>query len=225
MGWWTDHVVPRLTDSALAAPEIGALRRVACAPLTGRLLEVGFGSGLNLPHLGPEVTGVDAVEPSDVGWARSESRRRDFPVPVRRIGLDGQEINAPDATYDSALVTFSLCTIDDPARALTQIHRLLRPGGVLAFLEHGLSPEPGTARWQRRLDPLQRTLCGGCHLSRDIPGLLTGAGFEIHSLEERVLLPGPAFARPWAYGFVGQAVRAEPARDPDRRRPPPPEGH
>lgn len=209
MGWWTDRVVPRLTDSALSAPEISALRAAVCEPLTGRVLEVGFGSGLNLPHLGAEVSGVDAVEPSDVGWSRSESRRRSSPMPVDRIGLDGQEIDAPDATYDSALVTFSLCTIEDPGQALGEIRRLLRPGGVLAFLEHGLSPEPWVARWQHRLDPLQRRLFGGCHLSRDVPALVTGAGFEIRSIQEKVLLPGPALSHPWAYGFLGLAVRAE----------------
>lgn len=208
MGWWTDHVVPRMTDSALSAPEISALRSDVCTPLTGRVLEVGFGSGLNLLHLGPDVSAVDAVEPSDLGWSRSESRRRSSSVPVDRIGLDGQEIDAGGATYDSALVTFSLCTIEDPARALSQVHRLLRPGGVLAFLEHGLSPEPSVARWQHRLDPLQRTLFGGCRLSRDVPALVADAGFEIRSIEERELFPVPALARPWTYGFVGHARTA-----------------
>ena len=208
MGWWTDHVVPRLTDGALSAPEISALRAIVCAPLTGCVLEVGFGSGLNLPHLGPGVTAVDAVEPSDLGWSRSETRRAAARIPVDRIALDGQQIGAPDASYDSALITFSLCTIEDPAKALSEVRRLLRPGGLLAFLEHGLSPEPSVARWQRRLDPLQRNVCGGCHLSRDIPALLTETGFEIRSLEERLLVPGPALSHPWAYGYLGQAVRA-----------------
>lgn len=211
VGWWTDRIVPRLTDTALSALEVDELRAVACAPLTGRVLEVGFGSGLNLPHLGPDVSALDAVEPSDLGWARSQSRRDEATVPVQRIGLDGQAIDAPDEAYDSALVTFSLCTIEDPGRALAQIRRLLRPGGRLAFLEHGLSPDPAVARWQHRLDPLERTVCGGCHLSRDVPALVTAAGFEIGSLEQRTLMPGPSVARPWTYGFVGHAVRPDAA--------------
>lgn len=205
MGWWTDRVVPHLTDGALSRPEISALRRTACAPLIGRVVEIGFGSGLNLPHLPPGITAVDAVEPSDLAWTRSAVRRQEAHFPVTRVGLDGQAIEAADESYDSALVTFSLCTIGDPARALGEVRRVLRPGGRLAFLEHGLSPTDRVARWQRRLNPLQGTICGGCQLDRDIPALVRDAGFEIVDLEERTLQPGPAFAEPWAYGFLGQA--------------------
>lgn len=203
--WWTDRVVPVMTDVALSPPHIDKLRARACAPLTGRVLELGFGSGLNLEHLGAEVTALDAVEPSDVGWSRSAARRRTSRVPVRRIGLDGQAIDAPDATYDSALVTFSLCTIPDPARALAEVRRLLKPGGGLAFLEHGLSPDPSVARWQQRLDPLERALAGGCQLTRDVPALVTSAGFDLEALEEGVLMPGPKLMRPWSHGYLGHA--------------------
>ncbi|GGD13552.1 class I SAM-dependent methyltransferase [Nocardioides daphniae] len=205
MGWWTDHVVPRMTDATLSAPEIAALRAQACRPLGGRLLEIGFGSGLNLPHLPEAVTAVDAVEPSDVGWSRSADRRRTARLPVRRVGLDGQAIAAPDASYDSALVTFSLCTIPDPTLALTEVRRLLRPGGVLSFLEHGRSPDERVAAWQRRLDPIEKRVAGGCHLSRDIPALVRGAGFDVVALEERMLVAAPAVAAPWGHGFVGVA--------------------
>lgn len=203
MGWWTDRVVPRLTDATLSAPEIGALREVATLPVEGRVIEVGFGSGLNLPHLPDAVTAVDAVEPSELGWSRSASRREESSLPVRRIGLDGRAIGAPDASYDSALVTFSLCTVPDPSRALAELRRVLRPGGVLAFLEHGLSPRERVARWQRRLDPLQSALCGGCTLSRDVPTLVTEAGFSIDQLEQRVLVPAPPVMHPWAFGYLG----------------------
>lgn len=204
-GWWTERVVPVLTDATLSNAEVAALRARACAPLTGRVLELGFGSGLNLEHLGAAVTAVDAVEPSDVGWARSGERRRTSRVPVARVGLDGQAVDAPDASYDSALVTFSLCTIPDPALALAEVRRLLEPGGVLAFLEHGLSPEPAVARWQRRLDPLEGALAGGCQLTRDVPALVRGAGLEVEDLEQGVLIPGPRLVKPWAYGYLGHA--------------------
>lgn len=205
MGWWTERMVPRLTDATLSAPEISELRAQVCAPLTGRVVEVGFGSGLNLPHLPAAVTAVDAVEPSDLGWERSADRRRDARLPVVRVGLDGQAMAAPDATYDSALVTFSLCTIPDPALALAEVRRVLRPGGLLAFAEHGLSPDASVARWQRRLDPIERRVAGGCHLTRDIPALVGGAGFDIVTLDQRMLAAGPAVTAPWSYGFVGAA--------------------
>jgi ubiquinone/menaquinone biosynthesis C-methylase UbiE len=183
MGLWTDRVVPHLTDRALRSEEIGELRVEACEGLHGRVLELGFGSGLNLRHLPPEVTSVSAVEPADEGWALSESRRRRSPVPVERSGLDGQALAEPEASFDSVLVTFSLCTIPDPAAALTEVRRVLRPGGRLHFLEHGLAPDPSVARWQHRLEPLQKRLAGGCHLTRRIAERVDDAGFELEDVD------------------------------------------
>lgn len=207
MGWWTERVVPRMTDASLSAPEIGELRATTCAGLHGRVLELGFGSGLNLPHLPDDVREVAAVEPSDLGWSRSEIRRRAASVSVQRIGLDGQAIELPDQSVDSALVTFSLCTIPAPARALAEVRRVLAPGGALHFVEHGLAPDPEVARWQRRLEPMQRAVFGGCHLTRAVPDLVRAAGFDVARLEERYL-PGPRIGRPWTYGYLG---RAEPS--------------
>jgi SAM-dependent methyltransferase len=205
MGWWSERAVPHLTDLALRSREIGELRDEACRGLRGRVLEVGFGSGLNIRSYPAEVTSVAAVEPSDVGWRLSERRRTRTDLPMQRSGLDGQHLAEDDATFDSALVTFSLCTIPDPAVALAEVRRVLRPGGSLHFLEHGLSPDEGVARWQRRLDPVQRRLFAGCHLSRDVPGLVEGAGFEIAELRAEYQ-PGPRVAHPWTYGYLGRAV-------------------
>ena len=180
-----------------------ALRATACAGLTGRVLEIGFGSGLNVGRYPAAVTGVDAVEPSDLGWELSADRRDAANVPIARVGLDGQRLEAEDAAYDAVLSTFTLCTIPDVERALAEVRRVLRPGGTLHFLEHGLSPEPGVARWQRRLDPLQGRVAGGCHLSRDIPGLVSTV-LRIGTVEA-AYLPGPKVGRPWGYGFVGVA--------------------
>lgn len=205
MGWWTEHVVPRVTDVTLRGREIGESRARACAGLSGRVLELGFGGGLNLLHLPPEVTGIGAVEPSDVGWSMSERRRARSPVPVDRIGLDGQHIDAPDASYDAALCTFTLCTIPDPLAALAEVRRVVRPGGTLHFLEHGHAPDPGVARWQRRLDPLQRRVAGGCHLTRDAGALVKQAGMHLAWLETGAL---PGFSGPAAlsYGYLGVAT-------------------
>lgn len=206
MGFWTERVVPHLTDVSLRSPEIGERRAEACRGLQGRVLEIGFGSGLNLRHLPPEVTSVSAVEPSDVGWAISERRRARTTVPVQRTGLDGEALAEPDAAFDAVLVTFSLCSIPDPAAALAEVRRVLVPGGRLHFLEHGLSPDPGVARWQARLEPVQRRVAGGCHLTRDVPALVRGAGLEVEEVHS-AYLPAPRLARPWAYGYLGRAVR------------------
>ena len=205
MGTWSDRAVPRLTDWALRGPDIDALRAEVCTGLTGDVLEVGFGSGLNLRFLPAAVERVSAVEPADTGWRLSERRREQASVPVQRTGLDGQVLEEPADRFDSALVTFSLCTIPDPARALSEIARVLKPGGTLHFLEHGLAPDPGVARWQRRLEPLQSAVFAGCHLTRDTPALVRAAGFDVLELRQEYL-PGPRVGRPWAYGSVGVAA-------------------
>lgn len=206
MGVWAERVVPRLTDLALGNDDIAELRATACAGLRGGLLEIGFGSGLNLPHYPPEVTSVSAVEPADTGWRLSERRREASTVPVERTGLDGQRLSAADASYDCALSTFTLCTIADAAAALEEVRRVLRPGGTFHFLEHGLAPDDRVVTWQHRLEPLQRRVFAGCHLTRDIPALVAAAGMEITMLEQSYQ-PGPGVSRPWTYGYLGRAVR------------------
>lgn len=208
MGLWSDHVLPRITDRVLAAPQVMDLRTAVCAGLSGRVLEIGFGSGLNIDAYPDVVTAVDAVEPSGVAWRLSERRREGSRVRVRRTDLDGQRVAAGDEEYDAVLSTFTLCTIPDVGRALAEVRRVLRPGGSFHFLEHGLAPEPGVARWQRRLDPLQRRVCGGCHLSRDMPELVRAAGLEVTDLRAEYL-PGLSTSRPWSYGYLGRAERRE----------------
>lgn len=206
MGVWSDRVVPRLTDRALAAAGMDGLRAAACAGLHGRVLELGFGSGLNLRHLPAAVTTLDAVEPADVAWALSERRRARSRVPVHRSGLDGQRLAADDESYDAVLVTFALCSIPDPASALAEVRRVLRPGATLHFLEHGLAPDPGVAAWQRRLDTTQQRLFAGCHLTRDVPALVAAAGLEVTELDQHYL-PGPRIGRAWNYASLGVARR------------------
>ena len=207
MGFWGDRVVPRVVDRAGSGPELQELRARACDGLHGRVLELGFGSGLNLRHYPDTVSVVLAVEPSDVGWALSEERRARSPLPVERSGLDGQSLAEDDASVDCVLSTLTLCTIPDATAALAEVRRVLRPGGRLHFLEHGLAPDPGVAAWQRRLDPLQGRLFGGCHLTRDVPALVTEAGLDVDDVEARYL-EGPAVSRPWTHGFLGRARRA-----------------
>ena len=207
MGIWTDHVVPRLTDRSLSVAEIDRLRSTACSRLSGQVLEIGFGSGLNVPHYPAAVTGVDVVEPSDVAWEMSAERRAASGAPpVERTGDDAQRLAAAECQYDAVLSTFTLCTIPDVGRALREVRRVLRPGGRFHFLEHGLAPDPGVERWQRRLEPMQRRLFGGCHLSRDVPALVADAGLEVAEVSASYLV-GARVTRPWSHGFLGTAQR------------------
>ncbi len=197
---WDERVVPRLTDLSLRGTEVGERREVACAGLAGRVLEIGFGSGLNVRWYPPEVASVTAIEPSDLGWQLSERRRARTTLPVERAGLDGQRLDLPDASHDSALVTFSLCTIPDPVLALREARRVVRAGGRLHVLEHGLAPDESVRRWQRRLEPVQRAIAGGCHLTRDVPAMVAEAGWHVVEAQQEYL-PGPAASRPWTYGY------------------------
>lgn len=197
---WDDQVVPRLTDLSLRGHEVGEAREIVCQGLHGRVLEIGFGSGLNVRWYPPAVTSVTAVEPSDVGWQLSEKRRARTQIPIERAGLDGQHLDQADASHDCALVTFSLCTIPDPGLALREIRRVVRPGGRLHALEHGSAPDESVRRWQRRLEPLQRAVAGGCHLTRDTPALVEANGWQLDRVESDYM-PGPQIGRPWTYGY------------------------
>ncbi len=198
--------MPHIVDKALSSDDVMQEREFVCAELRGQVIEIGFGSGLNSELYPEAVDSVAAVEPSDTAWRMSADRRTASRTPISRSGLDGQALDEPDATFDSALSTFTLCTIPDVELALREVGRVLRPGGTFAFLEHGLAPEPGVVRWQRRMEPVQKAVAGGCHLTRNIEDLVASAGFEITGLEERYL-PGPKVGRPWTYVYSGSALK------------------
>jgi ubiquinone/menaquinone biosynthesis C-methylase UbiE len=183
MGFYARQIVPRIINVACGVKEAEPLRRRVCEGLEGEVLEIGFGSGLNVPFYPPEVTGVTAVDPSDVGWKLAGKRLRATTTPVRRAGPDGQSLPFPDGSFDAALSTWTLCTVPDAVAALREVRRVLKPGGTLHFIEHGLAPDENVRRWQRRLDPLEQRLFDGCHLTRPIVDLLTTAGFTITELD------------------------------------------
>jgi SAM-dependent methyltransferase len=207
VGLWADQVLPRVIDRQLSRPEIDVLRRSVCAGLHGDVVEVGFGSGLNVPFYPRAVTRVVAVDPSALAWSLARRRVAASHTPVLRGGSDGQQLTQPDASADCVLTTFSLCTVPDPGRTLEEAGRVLRPGGTIHFLEHGISPDRGVARWQRFLDPLQGVVAGGCHLTRPIDRLVEDAGFVVGRLDTDYL-PGPDLNRPFAYTYLGVARKA-----------------
>jgi SAM-dependent methyltransferase len=183
MGLYGEHVLPRVIDVLGGLKSVEPLRRRACTGLEGRVVELGFGSGHNAPFYPEAVERVAAIEPADLGWRLAEKRVRATQVPVERAGLDGQSLPFGDDSFDTALSTWTLCTIPDIAAALSEVRRVLKPGGTLHFLEHGLAPDEGVRVWQHRLEPLQKRMFGGCHLTRPIVDLLTAAGFTITELD------------------------------------------
>jgi ubiquinone/menaquinone biosynthesis C-methylase UbiE len=201
MGWYREQVLPRLVDRACGTGELRRWRERVTAGLSGTILEIGFGSGLNVPLYPPEVALVYAVEPALVARRLAEPRVEASPARVEHIGLRGEEIPLEDASCDGALSTFTLCTIGGVDRALAEVWRVLRPGAPFHFLEHGLAPDQRVATWQRRIEPLQRRVADGCHLTRDAAALVEGAGFELVEVESRYA-KGP---KPWSWFTVGRA--------------------
>jgi ubiquinone/menaquinone biosynthesis C-methylase UbiE len=183
MGLYGEHVLPRVVDVMCGLKNAKPLRRRVCAGLEGRVVELGFGSGHNAPFYPEAVERVAAIEPADLGWRLAEKRVRATRVPVERAGLDGQSLPFGDDSFDTALSTWTLCTIPDVAAALSEVRRVLKPGGALHFVEHGLAPDERVRVWQHRLEPLQKRMFGGCHLTRPIVDLLTAAGFTITELD------------------------------------------
>lgn len=203
MGVYREHLLPRLVDRACGTRELRRWREQVTAGLSGIVVEVGFGSGLNMPAYPSEVTLVYAVEPADTARRLAAGRIAEAGIPVEHVALHGESIPLDDECCDGALSTFTLCTIPDVERALAEIRRVLRPGGRFHFLEHGIAPDEGVARWQHRLEPAQKLFAGGCHLTRDPARLVEAAGFEIERVEARYA-SGP---KPWVWFTEGIAVK------------------
>jgi ubiquinone/menaquinone biosynthesis C-methylase UbiE len=204
MGFYQDQVLPRVIDRVMRNREFDVIRARVAAGLEGDVLEVGFGSGLNVPHYPPAITKVIAVDPATAGRKLAAKRVSASSVPVEYVGLDGQALPLESEGVDHVLTTWTLCSIPDVQRALREIRRVLRPGGTFHFVEHGRSPDPTVATWQDRLTPMQRRIAGGCHLNRPIGELVAESGLELGPLDN-YYVRGP---RPFGYMFEGAATRS-----------------
>lgn len=203
MSFYRDHILPRVTNVVLGGSDFSRVRARVSAGLAGEVLEVGFGSGLNVPHYPAGVDRVRAVDPATIGRKLAAKRVAASRVPIEYVGLDGQALPVDSGSVDHVLITWTMCTIPDVASALGEIHRVLRPGGALHFVEHGRSPNTKVAQWQDRLNPLQRRLFGGCNLNRPIDQIVAQAGFTLTQIEN-YYMNGP---KPMGYMFEGLATK------------------
>jgi ubiquinone/menaquinone biosynthesis C-methylase UbiE len=207
VGLYARRILPRLLDFAMRNPWATVERRRLIPRAAGLVLEVGAGSGLNLRFYGPGVTRVIAVDPSLGLWRLARRRVARAEVPVGFVAGSGEAIPLPDASVDTAVLTWTLCSIPDPAAALAELRRVLRPRGRLLFVEHGRAPDASVRRWQERITPHWRRWAGGCHLDRPIDALIRTAGFTFAELEARYV----GHPRAMTYFYRGMASPEGPA--------------
>jgi ubiquinone/menaquinone biosynthesis C-methylase UbiE len=183
VGLYRDRLFPRMMNRACNTAETRHIRDSVCAPLAGEVVEIGFGSGLNLPHLPLAVTRLYAVDPMEVGRDLASERLAASPVAVDFVGLDGQDLQLDDDSVDAALCTWTLCSVADPLAVVREIGRVLRPGGTLHFAEHGRAADATIQKWQDRLNGLQRRVACGCNLNRKIDAIVEDGGLSVTSLQ------------------------------------------
>ena len=192
MGLYSRYLFPWVLDHVMRRAPLADLRPGVLSLVEGDVLEIGFGTGLNLPHYPPSVRKLTVIEPNDRSLRRARRRVEASPVRVEAVApAGGADLPLPDARFDAVVSTWTMCTIPDVARALREVHRVLKPGGRLVFVEHGLSPDPAVARWQRRLNPVNRALGDGCNLDRDIEGLIRASPLTMERCDRFYLRDTP----------------------------------
>lgn len=203
--WYERQILPAALDLACGMPGFGRMRQHVVPRAQGRVLEVGIGTGLNMRYYDKaRVTQITGLDPAIQMHRLAQERIERAGLPVGLIGLPAEQIPMPDASFDTVLMTYTLCTIADPHAALLEMRRVLTPAGRLLYCEHGRAPDASVQRWQERLQPLWGKVAGGCHLGRDVPALLQAAGFALPDLQTGYI-KGP---RPFTFHYWGEAVRA-----------------
>lgn len=206
MGFYENQILPWMLDLACSAEPIAKQRQKVVPLAEGRVLEVGMGSGLNIPFYDPtRVEFVWGLEPSQGMRRRAAPRLAKAPFEIKWLSLPGEEIPLEDDSADTVLLTYTLCTIPDFAAALAQMRRVLKPGGRLLFSEHGAAPDRGVRKWQDRINPIWKRIGGGCNINRDVPAALEAAGFKLQQLDTMYLPQTPKIA---AFQYWGHATQA-----------------
>ena len=202
MGFYQDQLLPRFQDKVMDRKDMREIRARVCSRLSGEVVEVGFGTGLNSPHYPEAVETVAAVEPSAMCMRIAQPRIALTSAKVELAGLTGEELELPSETFDAALSTWTLCTIPNVDGALGEIRRVLKPGGQFHFVEHGHAPDSGVSRWQARIEPPWKRIAGGCHLTREISELVRHSGFVVEKLDTYYLKGEPKM---FGYTYEGIA--------------------
>jgi SAM-dependent methyltransferase len=202
MGFYSRHVFPYVLEITLRGRNLVRPRREVLAPVTGRILEIGLGTGINLLHYPAGTRRIVGVDTNPAMHARARRREARAGIEVVHHTLSAEHLPFADASFDWVVSTFTLCTIPHPGAALAEVRRVLQPGGQLVFLEHGLAPDASVAAWQRRLNPLWQKIGDGCHLDRDTRAVVRGAGLELVRLRNFYLPGAPRFV---GYLYLGAA--------------------
>jgi ubiquinone/menaquinone biosynthesis C-methylase UbiE len=204
VGFYSERIFPKIMNVVMNSKQTRRIRSEVCAPLSGEVLEIGFGSGLNLPHLPDTVVRLRAVDPMKRGREIAAKRIAATAVPVEFIGLDGQQLPLADHSVDAVLATWTLCSIPDAVAAVREVRRVLKAGGRFHFVEHGRSPDEKVRKWQNRLNGIQNRVACGCNLNRDIPALIERGGLTVEHLET-FYAKGEPKTMGWTYQGIAHA--------------------
>lgn len=206
MSFYEERILPHIIDCACSLGQVMKLRSQVVPAAKGIVLEVGMGSGINLALYNPSTVNlVYGLEPSEGMRRKARENIENAHVPITLLDLPGERIPLDDETVDTILLTFTLCTIPDSQAALAQMLRVLKPGGELLFIEHGLAPERPVKTWQNRVNPVWKRVSGGCQLNRPISTLIADAGFDIETLETLYIPGAPRIA-----GYIYKGVARKP---------------
>lgn len=201
MGWYSRTVLPKLIEVGCSQKLLMRLRAQYVPQAQGNVLEIGIGTGLNLEYYNKDQVQLTGLDPAAELTGHAQERAQALDLPVTMLGVSGESIPAEDATFDNLVCTWTLCSIPNVEGALREMHRVVKPGGKLLFIEHGASPDAGIATWQRRVEPMWKRLTGGCHLTRKADELIQEAGFRLDTFDSGYL-PGPKIASFMTHGIA-----------------------